>query len=464
MARPDGGRYIAMSEGGAKLPEEEGGAGRAEPAETSVRKRGAGLGRLVGHLVGGNMISMLIRLAGGVLQGRLVVPATLGLFSGFGLVLRYAPFFQLGILDGLYRELPYHVGKGERARAEELAAAAQAWALAVGGAFAAILFGMGIGRLMHGEYWMAAGWATTGVQSALFFYKTYYLQVTFRTSHDFSRLALVGVVESAASFALLALVAWLNFYGLCLRALLVGAIGTAALFAWRPLKVWPSWNPGSLLHLLQIGLPIFSVGQLYSLWSVLNATLVLKIMGTEGMGLYAVALMAYASIEFIPVAVRQVVYPRLAERYGKTHRIEGLVRMALKPSILTALGLVPLAGVAWHLAGPFVRLAMPAYEGAVPAMKWMLLLPVVNSFYPLASIFQVVRRQDLYAVAVGLGIAAYAVALAWLVRGGAVLTAFPQAMIVGQAVFAASCLGFVLWLQRRESRSEGIGKEQGGGR
>ena len=98
-------------------------------------------------------------------------------------------------------------------------------------------------------------------------------------------------------------------------------------------------------------------------------------------------------------------------------------------------------------------------------MKWILLLPVVNSFYPLASIFQVVRRQDLYAVAVGLGIAVYAAALAWLARGGMALPAFPQAMMVGQAVFAASCLGFVLWLKRRESRAcGGIGAEQGGGR
>ena len=83
---------------------------------------------LVGALVGGNLAGKLLRMAGGVLQARYAAPQVLGLFNGIGLVLGYAPFLQLGILNGLNRELPYYVGKGDRKRVMELAAAAQAWA------------------------------------------------------------------------------------------------------------------------------------------------------------------------------------------------------------------------------------------------------------------------------------------------------------------------------------------------
>jgi len=405
---------------------------------------------LVSHLVGGNMTSMAIRLVSGVLQGRLVEPATLGLFTGIGLALRYAPFFQLGILDGLYRELPFFIGKGERARAEQLASAAQAWALVVGGAYALVLLVIGGWHLVHAELWMAAGWVTMAVQAIVFYYKTYYLQVTYRTAHDFSRLALVGVLESVSSLVLLALVAWLSFYGLCLRALLVSAVGTGILFFWRPIRVRPAWNVAHMKHLLKIGLPIFSVGQLYAFWSVLNATLVLKFMGTEGMGLYAMVLMAYTSIEFIPVAVRQIVYPRMAQHYGAHHCISDLVPMALKPAILTAAGLVPIVAVAWFLVAPVVHWVVPAYAKAIPAIQWAILLPIVNSFYPLASIFQVVRRQDLYAIAVGTGMATYLVVQMWLIRNNTTLAAFPQTMLVGQIVFSAVCMRAVFHLRHRE--------------
>lgn len=420
----------------------------APVAPTAPKKRP--LVYLVSHLVGGNMASMALRMITGVLQGRLVAPATLGLFTGIGLSLRYAPFLQLGILDGLYRELPYHMGRGDRARAESLASAAQAWALAVGGLYAAVLLAIGVWNLARGNPWMAAGWLTNAVLAVVFYYKTYYLQLTFRTAHDFSRLALVNVVESVGSLLLLALVAWLNFYGLCLRALLAGALGTALLFAWRPIRVGPAWNFGHLKHLLKIGLPIFGVGQLYAWWSVLNSTLVLKYAGVEGMGLYSMVMMANTAIEFIPSAVNQVVYPRMAEQYGKARRVGDIVRISWKPMVLTALGLLPVIAVAWWLIPPVVRFLIPAYADAIPAMRWGVFLPIANSFYPMASVFQIVRRQDLYGTALVISMAVYVGIQFWMIRNGVYLAAFPQAMLVGRTVFAVLCTGFALALRRRE--------------
>ena len=40
---------------------------------------------LAGSLAGGNLVAMGMRLAGGILLGRLVAPGTLGLFAGIGL-------------------------------------------------------------------------------------------------------------------------------------------------------------------------------------------------------------------------------------------------------------------------------------------------------------------------------------------------------------------------------------------
>ncbi len=393
---------------------------------------------------------MMLRLAGGVLQGRLVAPATLGLFNGIGLALGYAPLLQLGILNGLNRELPYYVGKGDHQRVKELAAAAQAWALAVGGAACLALLGVAVWQLAHGELWMGAGWFTNAILAMFLFYNSQYLQLTYRTSQDFARLALVGVMESIVGIVLLVLVAWLNFYGLCLRALLIGAIGTALLFYWRPVRVGPRWNARHLRHLLIIGAPIFGVGILYSWWGVINSTLVLRFTGVEGMGLYSMVLMASATIEFIPSAVSQVVYPRMAEQYGRSDSVNELVRTVRKPILITAAGLIPLLAAAWWLVGPVVRLVVPAYANAVRAMQWGLLLPLVSSFAPVNSVFNVVRRQGLYVVAILLGMASYWGSLMWLIRGEVSLVAFPQAMLIGRAVFTLMCYVFIAYLLHGE--------------
>ena len=403
---------------------------------------------LVGSLAGGNYVAMLLQMAGGVILGRLVAPATLGLFNGIGLVLGYAPLLQLGILNGLSRELPYYVGKGDRQRVEELAAAAQAWALAVGGVVGLALLGVAAWQLALGEQWLATAWFTNAILAVFLFYNTYYLQSTYRTAHDFARLAWVSVAQSVVGLALLALVAWLNFYGLCLRALLIGAIGTAMLFYWRPVRVGPKWNTGHLKHLLVIGAPIFGVGQLYAWWSVIISTLVLKFTGVEGMGLYAMVIMASSAIELIPSAVAQVVYPRMAEQFGRTNSLHDLLHIAWKPMLITAAGLIPVIAIAWWLVGPVVNLVIPAYAAAVPAMQWGLFLGFVSSFGAVTNVFNVIRRQELYVAAILLGMAVFGGVLMWLIRNGVSLVAFPQAMLAGRIVFLAASYGGILMLWR----------------
>ena len=298
---------------------------------------------------------MMLRMVGGILQAKCVLPAVLGMFNGIGLVLGYAPFLQLGILNGINRELPYFIGKGDRQRVNELAAAAQAWALAVGGIVGIALSGVGCWQLLHAEWELAAGWFTNAVLAVLLFYNTNYLQMTYRTGHDFARLAMSSVIENAVALALVSLVALLNFYGLCLRALLTAFVSVSFLYYWRPLRVGPRWNWRHLEHLLVIGAPIFIVGQIYAWWTVLNSTLVLGYMGKQGLGLYAVVLVAGGALELLPTAVSQVLYPRMAEQYGRTGRLGDMIRMSIKPTLLSVLGMIPMVVVGWFAVGPVIR-------------------------------------------------------------------------------------------------------------
>ena len=408
---------------------------------------------LVGSLVGGNVTAMGLRMVGGILQAKCVLPAVLGLFGSIGLVLGYAPFLQLGILNGINRELPYFIGKGDRKRVLELAAAAQAWAIAVGVAVGVALAGIACWQLILGHWELAAGWFTNAILAVLLFYNTYYLQMTYRTGHDFARLAMSTVIENAVALVLVGLVALLNFYGICLRALLTSFVSVAFLYYWRPVRVGPHWNWPHLKHLFVIGAPIFIVGQLYAWWTVLNSTLVFSYMGNKGMGLYSMVLVAGGAMELLPVAVNHVMYPRMAEQYGRTGQLGDLIRMAIKPVLLSVAGVTLLIVVGWWLMEPVVRLILPNYVEAVPAMQWAILLSIVSSFATLNAVFNVVRRQRLYCVAIALGMAAYGGSLMWLIRGGVSLVAFPQAMLVGQAVFVLVCYLFVLYLMREDRRA-----------
>jgi O-antigen/teichoic acid export membrane protein len=397
---------------------------------------------LISSLAGGNILSMLLRLGGSVLQARCIAPPVLGLFNGIGLVMGYAPVLHLGVLDGLGRELPHAVGKGNKQHAQELAAAAQAWAIAVGTVLGVALLLIAGWQLVHGKFMLASGWFTNAITGSLLFYSTY-LQMTYRTSQDFARLAVVGVLGNIVALILVALVALWSFYGLCLRAIIVSVVGVILLYYGRPMRIGPQWNLDHLKHLLIIGAPILGVNYLYMFWNLLDSTLVLRYMGAKGMGLYAIVMMGSSSFALLPVAVEQVVYPRMAEQFGRTSQVKDLGPIWHKPMLLTFVAMLPLTIVGWWLVGPVVKWVAPAYVEAVPAIKWSLLLPLVSSFAPINSLYNVVRRQDLYVTAILVGMVAYGGSLMWLIRDDAMLPAFPQAMLVGRVVFFLLCLVFL---------------------
>ena len=432
-------------------PPDEASRGQQKPARSFLF--------LAGALAGGNVLSSVLRVIGGILQARFVGPSVLGLFNSIGLVMGYVPFFQLGLLNGLNRELPYYVGKGDHGRVKELAAAALAWTLVLSVVVGAAVLAPAIWYLAHGNFELAAGWASNALAVFFLFYGMTYLQVTYRTGHDFARLAMVNVVQNAVALALVGLVALLSFYGLCLRAAISGAVGTILLHYWRPVRVGPKWNFAHWKHLLVVGAPIFGVGQLYAWWTVLDSTLVLYYMGETAMGLYAMVMMAVTTFDLLPMSVSMVIYPRMAEQYGRTEHVDGLLRMAVKPTLLTVAGMVPIIAAGWWLVGPAVRILVPKYVDAVPAMQWGLLIPLAGSFISINSVFTVTRRLDLYAVAVLIGIAAYIGALTLFTQSGVSLTNFPQAMIAGRAVFIiASCFLLVPLVrsQRRKESRQGI--------
>ena len=380
-------------------------------------------------------------MLGGLLQARFVAPEVLGLFNGISLIQGYTRFFQLGVLNGLNRELPYAYGKGDHERVQALAAVALSWSLALGTTVALALCGVAAWYWMRGDGWLAAAWLTNAVVCFHFFYGSMYLQATYRTAHDFARLSLVTVVQQALALVLVALVVFMSFYGLCLRMIITWIAGGVMLYLWRPIRVFPAWNWGDWRHLLIIGLPIFAVGELAPFWITLEGTFVFEILGRRDMGYYAMVVMVGTTLEVLPLAVSQVIYPRMAECFGRTHEIGGVLRMALKPMLLTFAGMVPIVLVGWQLAGPATQILLPKYVGAVPAMRWALLPPLLNAFMPIVNVFNVVRRQDLYTIGILAGMLGYFECLKFLFREfhAPTVSTFPQAMLIGRGIELIVC-------------------------
>ena len=408
---------------------------QASVPSADVRKR-LSLVYLIAALAGGNLLSSAFRLAGGLLQARFVDKVTLGTFGGIALVLGWSYYLQLGICNGLSRELPYYYGKGDRGKALELAATARTWLASMGALVACAFLAMAGWHALRGNSMLAAGWGAHAVLAIIFFYATLYLQATYRTAHDFARLSTATTLQNAIGLLLVVAVYAFGFNGLCLRAVISGVAGLAILHLWQPIRVRWQWNFADFRHLLAIGFPIFLVGEMGSrLWLLIDNTLVSHYLKAGGLGLYSIVGVARDTVEILPLAVGQIMYPRMTEHFGRTHDLPSTITMTIKPSIYLVAGMLPVVAAGWFLAAPLTGILLPKYVEAVPAMRWSILLPLVLSFGCVHNVYNICRRQDLYAVIILLSMASYAGTLILLSRHGAYLEAFPQALLVGRTVF-----------------------------
>lgn len=408
--------------------------------------------RSAGLFAGSNLVTMVLGIGGGVLTSRFVDPAVLGQYNAIGLVVGYAPFLHMGVDNGLNRDLPYTLGRGDTKQAFKLAAAAQWWSMLVAiGASVALIF-VGFWQAAAGRLDLAVGWWSFGVVVFAALFGQGYLNALFRTSGDFATLARVNLIGSVIALLLVSLVWWFDWWGLCLRGVAVAAVGLALLWASRPIKVLSAFDVSTLLKLAKTGLPIMAVGQAFMWWTTLNSTLVLKYVGTEGLGLYSIANLAGPAVLILSSAFGQVIYPRMSEEFGQSGKAVELVRLAVGPTFvnIAVTGFAVIA--AWFALPFFVELVLPKYTGGIEAAQWAVAAAGVMAMAPINNIFNVMKKQGRYGLAIVSGILAYIAVLLQLVSDGIDLVDFSQAFLAGRVVFLALCfvlIGHLVWSDER---------------
>jgi O-antigen/teichoic acid export membrane protein len=378
------------------------------------------------------MFSNVVRIISGLLVARFVLPEMLGTFNGIGIIMGYLPIMQLGIMNGLNRDLPYYFGKGEYDRAKNYASVTQFWELTLSLMAFSVLTFLSVFYLFRSNFIFAAGFFSYALASIHHYFGLNYLQVLFRTNQDFNKLSSITIIISIISLLSVFFVWKWKFYGLCVRSVVTVITELFLLWKWKPLSVRPKFNFAILKEINKIGLPIFIVGIIFSLWGTFQNTFVLKMGGAEKFGLFQLALMIETSMGVIVFSVSQVIYPKMAFEYGAGKKISELLRLSFKPILFIFIFLIPSIFIAWIFLPYAVEWLLPRYVKGVEAAQWTMLLLFISIWAVNNNVFNVVNKQGDFLISIIIGMAVYIIVLFVLNTNGFSLKHFPQAMIVGK--------------------------------
>ena len=395
---------------------------------------------------------MLLGVVGSLVQARYVAPEEMGVFRTFGIVAGYLTFLHLGVFDGLQREVPIQLGRGDRVRAERAASASLTWILFASAVSAALFVGLALQAAWNSEWMQFWGWLafTPAVVGTMY---GGYLGTTFRTSQQFRSLSRSSVISAGAGTLVLPLLPVMGYYGACLRTSVSSLANLLSLHQWRPMKVRPVLDWRAFREVVRIGLPLSGIGYVgTALWISVEGTLVLKWYGLEALGLYSMAVFLRGFIVQLAQNVNQVIGVKIYEQYGRTGRIDHCLALSLKPAAIATLASLPLVATGWALVPGGLLLVAPKYEdAALMAQLMLLMLPLTFLRLPATILWATGRTTYCFIpIAAGFLVFVAGAELLWLNNSGAVGVVI--ASLVGLAVTIAGS-GLLVWQLIREERS-----------
>jgi O-antigen/teichoic acid export membrane protein len=356
----------------------------------------------------------LLNLARGLIAARLLGPAAYGAWSALLLLFDYGGCAPLGTYQGLDRVVPARIVDGDERLLERAKRSGLFNVLVLSALYAAACmayFARSSGQIRGA--WGLSGIALTLGCVAMTNLSLYHLTL-MRSHGNIGTVSAWFLLQSVIGVVLgLALTPAFGVWGL-LWGWVVGTAVATATAMWRghavvPLRMSPSRDS---LDLLAVGFPMFMYALSAFLMRSLDRVIILRFIGTEALGLYALAVSAVTFLLTLPDALAYVLYPQLVRRYRESGDDPAAIRGHVDRAVrILAVGTPALCAVAYLGANDVVESFLPRFREGVPALRILCFSAAGMALANLASIVLTTLGRQLQLVPVALGMSALGVFL-----------------------------------------------------
>ena len=353
-------------------------------------------------------------LVRGLVAARLLGPAAYGAWSALQLLFDYGGTATLGTFQGLDRVVPARIADGDARRLERAKRAGLFNVVLLSLLYAVVC----IGYFGRSDGQIRTAWGLTGIALILACVlltnvSLYHLSV-MRSHGNIGAVSawfmLQGVIGVVVGIALMpAFGQWGLLWGW-----LAGTLVATATAMWRghavvPLRLTPGRDS---LDLIAIGFPMFMYGLSGFLVRSLDRVIILRFLGTEPLGLYALAVTAVTFLLTLPDAVGYVLYPQLVRSYREAGDDPAAIRDRVERAVrVLAVGTPALCAVAYLGANDLIEWILPRFREGVPALRILCFSAGGLALANLASIVLMTLGRQLHLVPVALGMSVVGVVL-----------------------------------------------------
>lgn len=389
-------------------------------------------GQVLIRFASSQLLSKLLNMISGFLVVRMLDPEELGLYNGAGIYLGYILVGHGGIINGLGRELPYQMGKGNDIKAKQLASSTWVLSTVLSIVASLIFLIISLYYLVIQEYVIAIVYFSYIITAFFFLMNKQFLTVLYRRNEDFVSLSKQNIKIGFGNIISVIFVFIFGFWGLLIRGIFLSVYQFLLLFINKPIELKWQYLIRDYKELFKIGLPIFSIGYINSLWTTIMSNIIFSFGGATFFGLYSLSTIIQGAIGVIPSAFSGITYPRMTIMFAEGKTIVQILKRNIKTLIFQFIFLLITAILAALLLPKVVSILLPQYIDGIYAAQWMCFVPVVQSFDVLNNIYNVVKKQKWLLISLIIGAL---VGLLFIIVSIKInlfyLAVFPQGLLIG---------------------------------
>ena len=318
------------------------------------------------------VLLQIISLVTGLVAYRYITPEYLGIWATFTTFTTLAPILRLGIPNGMNRELPYYLGKGEVEKAYMFASTTLYYSI-----LNMFLLGIaGLSFLIFHDYVQYGEFSDSYIKASIVFVFTIvvepyttYLSGTFRTSDSFNKLSRNQYVLALINIISIPMIIYWGYDGYLGRAFLLSFINLLLLHFRRPLpSIKPRFSFQCFKQLFLVGFTLYLTSYISTFIDSIPRLMIINYGTAREVGLFSPILICLTVVILIPNTLSNYLYPKFSYAFGNGLGTEYLWKK-MKPILLLSLGLGIIAAFVIYFLIDYIVLVFPNYKDSVNYIK-----------------------------------------------------------------------------------------------
>lgn len=261
-----------------------------------------------------SLLKVFVGMLGSFIAIRYIGPEQMGLWQAALVIKPYINIIQLGLTQGIGREIPFFLGRKEDKKVNEIASTAQL--VTIGYTLLTLLITFLAAFFVAENSTLFLVYLTAGTFISTMFVDNY-LSSTYRSSQSFQKLSKVYLITSITFICLIPLIVLYKFEGYLILLLIDSILTTLMLIYFRPIKVKSRFSLQTYKYLIKTGSKIFFLTYLRNIPETYPKLIILFFLSTYALGLTAPANAVLSGISLVPNTLAKYIYPKITFNYGR---------------------------------------------------------------------------------------------------------------------------------------------------